>query len=142
MIDQYDWAGGCEAMIRFGSGTGPVVVLALPLWEEANRTRTFAVRLLRLLAERGIAGALPDLPGQGESAIDSEYAMLAGWRTAFAAVGVLGLISLACMVVVMPKMAPQRTLTFADLPRVLRTHRAVRTGIAMTFLAITGHFTA
>lgn len=67
---------------------------------------------------------------------------LAGWRPAFAAVGVLGLISLACMVVVMPKLAPQRVMTFGDLPRVFRTHAAVRTGIAMTFLVITGHFTA
>lgn len=85
MIDHYDWAGGREAIIRFGDATGPVVVLALPLWEEANRTRTFAVRLLRLLAARGIAGALPDLPGQGESVVPTEYAMLAGWRAAHAA---------------------------------------------------------
>ena len=85
MIDHYDWAGGREAITRFGSGAGPVVAIALPLWEEANRTRTFAVRLLRLLAERGVAGALPDLPAQGESSIATEYAMLAGWRAAFAA---------------------------------------------------------
>lgn len=85
MIDQYDWAGGREAMVRFGDASGPVVVVALPLWEEANRTRTFAVRILRLLAARGIAGALPDLPAQGESVIPTEYAMLAGWRAAYAA---------------------------------------------------------
>ncbi len=67
MTDRYDWAGGQEAMLRFGPSNGPVVVAALPLFEEANRTRTFAVTLLRLLAERGIGGALPDMPGQGES---------------------------------------------------------------------------
>lgn len=67
---------------------------------------------------------------------------LTGWRPAFAAVGVLGLISLACMVVVMPKLAPERVMTFGDLPRVFRTHAAVRAGIAMTFLVVTGHFTA
>ncbi|RYD50253.1 MAG: hypothetical protein EOP60_12200, partial [Sphingomonadales bacterium] len=60
MIDHYDWAGGREAMLRFGPATGPVVIAALPLFEEANRTRTFVVTLLRALAERGIAGALPD----------------------------------------------------------------------------------
>ncbi len=54
-------------MLRFGPSDGPVVVAALPLFEEANRTRSFAVTLLRLLAERGMAGALPDMPGQGES---------------------------------------------------------------------------
>lgn len=85
MIDHYDWAGGREAMMRFGSGTGPVVVAVLPLFEEANRTRTFVTGMLRRLAERGIASALPDLPGQGESLIPTEYAMLAGWRAALAA---------------------------------------------------------
>ncbi len=82
MIDHYDWAGGSEAIIRFGPTDGPVVVAVLPLFEEANRTRTFATRILRLLAARGIAGALPDLPGQGESLVATEHAMLAGWRTA------------------------------------------------------------
>ncbi|WP_425230177.1 hypothetical protein [Sphingomonas sp.] len=70
-IDSYEWAGGREAMVRFdpenGVSGGPVVVLALPLFEEANRTRAFGVGLLRALAARGIGGVLPDLPGQGES---------------------------------------------------------------------------
>ena len=82
MIDHYDWAGGREAMIRFGPSMGPVVVAVLPLFEEANRTRTFVSGILRRLAERDIAGALPDLPGQGESLVPTENAMLAGWRTA------------------------------------------------------------
>ena len=84
MIDHYDWAGGREAMISFGPATGPVVLAVLPLFEEANRTRTFVSGLLRRLADRNIAGALPDLPGQGESLVPSENAMLAGWRTALA----------------------------------------------------------
>jgi hypothetical protein len=67
VIDLYDWAGGSEAMLRFGPQTGPIVVLALPLFEEANRTRTFAVTMLRALAEQGVASVLPDFPGQGES---------------------------------------------------------------------------
>ncbi len=85
MSDYYDWAGGREAMVRFGPATGPVVVLALPLFEEANRTRTFAVGLLRKLADRGVGGLLPDLPGQNESPVATEHATLAGWRAAFAA---------------------------------------------------------
>lgn len=72
MIDYYDGPGGREAMLRFGPAEGPVVVAALPLFEEANRVRTFVVTILRLLAERGIASALPDLPGQGESLIPIE----------------------------------------------------------------------
>jgi hypothetical protein len=84
MIDHYDWAGGREAMMRFGPAAGPVVVAVLPLFEEANRTRSFLSGVLRRLAERHIASALPDLPGQGESLVPTENAMLAGWRTALA----------------------------------------------------------
>ena len=66
-IDHYEWSGGREAMLRFGPATGPVAIVALPLFEEANRTRAFAVSLCRALAKRGVASLLPDLPGQGES---------------------------------------------------------------------------
>jgi hypothetical protein len=85
VIDQYDWAGGREAMPRFGSADGPVVLVAMPLFEEANRTRAFVVTLLRALAGRGIGGALPDLPGQGESIVPTEQATLEDWRSAYAA---------------------------------------------------------
>lgn len=84
-IDAYDWAGGREALLRFGPADGPVVVAALPLMEEANRMRAFIVTLLRLLAERGIGGMLPDLPGQGESLMRTEAMTLTDLRTAFAA---------------------------------------------------------
>lgn len=59
-------------MLRFGPDHGPVVVVALPLFEEANRLRAFAVTLCRLLAARGVASMLPDLPGQGESLVPPE----------------------------------------------------------------------
>jgi hypothetical protein len=72
-------------MLRFGPDTGPIVVVALPLFEEANRTRAFAVTILRALAERGIAGALPDLPGQGESLLPTHEPVLFKLRTACAA---------------------------------------------------------
>ncbi len=85
MIGHYDWAGGREAMLRFGPATGPVVIAALPLFEEANRTRTFVVTILRLLAERGVAGALPDMPGQGESLVPTDEMRLTNLRSAFAA---------------------------------------------------------
>jgi hypothetical protein len=84
MIGHYDWAGGREAMLRFGPADGPVVVAVLPLFEEANRTRAFTVTILRALAARGISGALPDLPGTGESLVPLEAATLADWRAAFA----------------------------------------------------------
>ncbi len=85
MIDRYDWAGGSEALWRFGPSDGPVVALAPPLFEEANRTRRFAVGLLRALAVHGIGSILPDLPGQGESLLPTRMATLADWRAAFAA---------------------------------------------------------
>jgi len=86
VIDYYDWPGGREAMLRFGPADGPVVVAALPLFEEANRTRTFVVTILRLLAARGIASVLPDLPGTGESLVPTAEAKLRTMREAFAAV--------------------------------------------------------
>ncbi len=85
MIDRYDWPGGHEALWRFGPDAGPVVLLLLPPLEEANRTRTFAVGLLRALGRRGIASILPDLPGQGESLLPTEAATLADWRAAVTA---------------------------------------------------------
>ena len=85
MIDSYAWAGGREAMLRFGPASGPVVVAAMPLFEEANRTRAFIVTIMRQLASRGFAGALPDLPGTGESIIETEQASLSHWIDAFTA---------------------------------------------------------
>lgn len=81
-IDSYAWQGGCESLLRFGPDGGPVVVAALPLFEEANRTRAFVVTILRALAERGIAGVLPDLPGTGDSLIATADARLATMRRA------------------------------------------------------------
>ncbi|MDB5674315.1 MAG: hypothetical protein JWM65_1297 [Sphingomonas bacterium] len=70
-------------MLRFGPASGPVVIAALPLFEEANRTRAFVVTILRQLAQRGFAGALPDLPGTGESLIETEQVTLSHWIEAF-----------------------------------------------------------
>src|SRR3569833_920746 len=72
-------------MLRIGPASGPVVVAALPLYEEANRTRAFIVTIMRQLASRGFAGALPDLPGMGESIIETEQASLSYWIDGFTA---------------------------------------------------------
>jgi len=85
-IDHYDWAGGREAMLRFGPAeAAATVVVALPLLEEANRTRALAVAVLRMLATRRIAGVLPELPGTGESVVPTEAMRLADLREAFLA---------------------------------------------------------
>lgn len=67
---------------------------------------------------------------------------LSGWRTAFAAVGILGLVSLALMLFLMPTLPAEQSLTFAALPKVFQNNPGVRVGIALTFLVITGHFVA
>jgi hypothetical protein len=85
VIEPYDWAGGREAMLRFGPTTGPVIVAALPLFEEANRTRAFLVTILRGLAERGIGSVLPDLPGTGDSLLPTDRLRVADLRSAFGA---------------------------------------------------------
>ncbi|WP_287979794.1 hypothetical protein [Sphingomonas sp.] len=82
--DHYDWAGGREAMLRFGRPDWPTVVVAQPLFEEANRTRRLIATVLRLLATDGIGGALPDLPGTGDSLVATVDARLDHWRSAFA----------------------------------------------------------
>ena len=72
-------------MLRLGPDHGPTI-LALPaLFEEANRSRTLLVAMLRRLADRGIAGAIPDLPGQGDSLLPTRQARLSMWRDAVAA---------------------------------------------------------
>ena len=73
-------------MLRFGPDDGPTAVLALPLFEEANRTRAFAVSICRALAGLDVGCVLPDLPGQGESTLPTERMRLADLRAAFAAV--------------------------------------------------------
>lgn len=70
-------------MLRFGPDSGPVVVVALPLFEEANRVRAFAVSVLRALAEQGLASALPDLPGTGDSLVPLRDVALEQLRQAF-----------------------------------------------------------
>lgn len=83
---RYTWSGGTEQMLRFGPDNGPVVIAALPLFEEANRTRAFVVTVLRALAERDVASILPDLPGTGESLVATYDATVAAMREAYRAV--------------------------------------------------------
>jgi hypothetical protein len=84
-FDTYDWRGGSEAMLRFGPNTGPMVIAALPMFEEANRTRQFLVTILRALAANGIGSVLPDFPGTGESIVITADARLHDQREAYTA---------------------------------------------------------
>ncbi|MEU5091623.1 MFS transporter [Streptomyces sp. NPDC021356] len=67
---------------------------------------------------------------------------LSSWRTAFAAVGVLGLVALACKLWLVPPLPATQTIRLAELPRLFRETAGVRIGVAVTFLLITGQFVA
>ncbi|MEV8532500.1 MFS transporter [Streptomyces sp. NPDC051211] len=67
---------------------------------------------------------------------------LSGWRVAFAAVGGLGLVSLLALVLLLPPLPPRQTVTFPELPALLRSHPGVRAGVIVTFLVVTGQFAA
>ncbi|WP_277983517.1 hypothetical protein [Sphingomonas faeni] len=84
-FDTYDWPGGREAMLRFGPDTGPIVIAALPLFEEANRTRQFTCTILRALADHGIGSLLSDFPGTGESVVTTLDTKLSEQRRAYRA---------------------------------------------------------
>lgn len=84
MIGQYDLPHGPEPLLRFGPAEGPQLLMLLPLFEEHNRTRAFAVTLLRALAALGIGALLPEMPGQGESLMPTEALRLATLQRAVA----------------------------------------------------------
>ncbi|MCY0937203.1 MFS transporter [Streptomyces sp. H34-S4] len=71
-----------------------------------------------------------------------ELGELGGWRFAFAAVGGLGVLTLVALLLLLPPLPPTRTITFGQLPALLRRNRAVRAGVAVTFLVVTGQFAA
>ncbi|WP_334665013.1 MFS transporter [Streptomyces cyaneofuscatus] len=103
---------------------------------------------LRLVPARHVARATAVIFGGVETAsvlgvpTGTFLGDLSGWRTAFGAVGVLGLVSLVCMLFLMPRIPAGQSLTFSALPRVFVRNAGVRIGIALTFLVITGHFLA
>ncbi|MER7508130.1 MFS transporter [Streptomyces lavendulae] len=67
---------------------------------------------------------------------------LGGWRTAFAAVGVLGAVTAAALLLLLPPLPTARRVTARELPALLRRDRGVRTGVIVTFLVVTGQFAA
>ncbi|MFD3873681.1 MFS transporter [Streptomyces sp. NPDC058623] len=100
---------------------------------------------LRLVPERHVARATAVIFGGVETAsvlgvpTGTFLGDLSGWRTAF---GAVGLVALVAMLILMPKIPAERTISFGDLPKVWKGNSGVRIGIAMTFLVITGNFIA
>ncbi|MEU6247549.1 MFS transporter [Glycomyces sp. NPDC047010] len=65
-----------------------------------------------------------------------------GWRTALLTLMVLALAAMAAIALLVPKLPSITTVSFASLPRLVRRNKAVRTGLALTFFIVTGHFIA
>ncbi|MBH0246019.1 MFS transporter, partial [Streptomyces cavourensis] len=103
---------------------------------------------LRLVPAKHVARATAVIFGGVETAsvlgvpLGTFIGDMSSWRTAFGAVGILGLVSLACMLFLMPKIPAEQSISFSALPKVFKTNAGVRIGIALTFLVITGHFLA
>ena len=86
MNDRYEWPGGREALLRFGPDRGPTLLILPPLFEEANRMRRCLVETMRMLGnDFGIATALPDLPGTGDSIVATVDARFKDWGSAISA---------------------------------------------------------
>ncbi|MEU8123622.1 MFS transporter [Spirillospora sp. NPDC049024] len=66
---------------------------------------------------------------------------LAGWRAAFAVAGALSLAACAALAALLPALPGTGAAGLRAMPQVLRAPRA-RTGLLVTFLLVTGHFTA
>jgi predicted MFS family arabinose efflux permease len=67
---------------------------------------------------------------------------VAGWRAGFAGIGVLALLAGVCIALVMPPVPGTRTGALTDLARVFGGSAGVRMGLLITFLLVTGQFTA
>jgi hypothetical protein len=72
-------------LLAFGPEDGPHLLVLQPLFEEMNRARALVSALCRMLAVRGIATLLPDLPGTGESLRAIEDVRWADWVEALTA---------------------------------------------------------
>ena len=81
---RYPAACGTEWMLVHGPSLPRVLILG-PLLNEMNQTRALLVDLARRLAARGIASALPDLPGTGESLVPLCEVRWTDWQQSAAA---------------------------------------------------------
>ncbi|MBB4931757.1 putative MFS family arabinose efflux permease [Lipingzhangella halophila] len=103
---------------------------------------------LRLVAERHVARATSIIFGGVAAAsvlgvpLATVLGDLAGWRTAFAGLGALGLVAVGLLLILVPRLPASEPIRFGELPSLVRTNVGVRAGIVLTVLLVTGHFTA
>jgi predicted MFS family arabinose efflux permease len=103
---------------------------------------------LRLVPEEQVARA-SELIFAGVSAasvlgvpLETMTGEIGGRRSAFAAVGGFAVAALIGLVVLVTRVPATRTITLAELPRLLRRNSTARIGVIVTFLLVTGHFVA
>lgn len=126
-----------------------VLVPRLLVGVSVGRFRAIAGGLaVRLVPERHVGSATAvcsaACPPPPCSASPPEHgsAKPGGRRTAFAAVGVLGLLTPVALVLLLPPLPPTRLIAPPELLGLLRGNRGVRAGVIVTFLVVTGQFAA
>lgn len=65
-----------------------------------------------------------------------------GWRAALWALAGLAVLVMVALAVLVPRLPSNTSVSFASLPRLVRRNKTVRTGLALTFFIVTGHFIA
>ncbi len=81
----YEWTGGSEQWLHYGSGHQIQIVIIEPLFEEKNRCRRMINDIMRALDRSAIGSIMPDLPGTGESLTDIADVEFADWQAAIEA---------------------------------------------------------
>jgi pimeloyl-ACP methyl ester carboxylesterase len=81
-FETYAWRDERENILVHGFNNDAHLIVMPPLFEELNLLRAFIGDVARLLAGRGIACWLPDLPGTGESLRALEDISWQDWRDA------------------------------------------------------------
>jgi hypothetical protein len=82
--DRYSTAGHQEWLMRIGPSEGMPILFVPPLLEEMNRTRAFLATVMRLLAAKGFACWLMDLPRHRRERANARGVQLGGVAAAVA----------------------------------------------------------
>ncbi|MBX7499841.1 hypothetical protein K3181_00110 [Qipengyuania sp. YG27] len=82
---QPDGSPGEEMVLGFDKARQKRLLIAAPLFDEANKFRHQAFEIMRRLDAKGIDSFLPDLPGCNESLAPHSDQSIARWRQAVAA---------------------------------------------------------
>jgi predicted MFS family arabinose efflux permease len=122
------------ARVLMGVSIGGVWLLTVSLARRVVPAAAVGPATSLIFSGIGIASVL----GIPAGAYVGEFA---GWRWAFAGVGVLALALSVALSIFLPKLAPERSVRLADVREVLQV-KQVRVGLVLVALIVTGHFAA